>query len=438
LYFTAGFHGLDIEPISPTARMQPDHVKSPLGGQGRSALGGEAMADLSRPRMDWMLKAVILASGGSAALAFTVVAPMLSRMSLELAHGPVDAYMVKMVSGVLGPAMVLGAAGAGFLADKIDRRWAMVGASLLFALAGAAPFALSSLPLILVARFLTGVAAVSMATIGATMVGVYVEEDHRPGWMGALASVAMISAVVSLPLAGWLADKGWRWPFLMYLPAILVAGLALVAMKRPEAQAEIAQAPQPRASAVSGKYPIALILLALVVGIVINVPGIYISFYLRNLGVASAAAVGVILMLNALAAAGFSAAFGRVRRKVSARVVFYYGFAAMAVGIGALALAPTYPIAVAALLVMGVGMGWLTPNMMSSVVEAVDEHHRGRALGAMNSAQSIAPALGVSLLEPLVGRIGIPGVLLLTAGLAALTLGVIAARGLGQGTPTAR
>jgi predicted MFS family arabinose efflux permease len=137
-------------------------------------------------------------------------------------------------------------------------------------------------------------------------------------------------------------------------------------------------------------------------------------------------------MLNALSAAVLSAVFGKVRRRLSARSLFYCGFGAIAAGLGALAIAHSYLIAVVALLVMGVGMGWLTPNLMSAFADAVDEHHRGRAFGAMNAAIAIAPAMGVTALEPLANRIGISGILLLTAGIGAATILAIWVQGLGR------
>jgi MFS family permease len=366
----------------------------------------------------WLLKALIILSGSSAALTFTVVVPMLSKISHELAHNPVDAYLAKMVSGVVGPAMVVGAAIAGILADKIDRRPVMAGAGLIFAAAGAAPFFLDNLPLILVTRFATGMASIAIATIGAAMVGDHFDEADRPGWMGALSAVGMVTAVVSLPLAGLIADHGWRWPFLLYLCGIPIAALSWIAM-RPVARDN--RQTTPTVAIRTSKYPVNLIVLALIIGVLLNVPGIYISFYLRDLGAGNPSAVGFALMLNALVAAMLSAVFGQVRRRLSVRSLFYYGFGAVALGLALLAIAHTYLLAIGALLVMGVGMGWLTPNLMSAVADAVDEHHRGRAFGAVNAAVSIAPAIGVTALEPVANRIGIPGILLLTAALGAAT-----------------
>jgi hypothetical protein len=67
----------------------------------------------SRQDAGWMLKALIVLSGVPLALGYAVVVPVLARMSTALAHDATGEYMVKMVFGVLGPAMVIGGAFGG-------------------------------------------------------------------------------------------------------------------------------------------------------------------------------------------------------------------------------------------------------------------------------------------------------------------------------------
>lgn len=368
----------------------------------------------------WPLRALILVSGVPSSLAYTVVGPMLAKISAALAHGPTDAYMVKMISGVIGPAMVVGGGLGGLLADKLDRRPVMALSGLIVAIAGAAPALLNSLPAILITRFIMGVAAVVMATIGVAMVAEAFDEARRPGWIGAVVTVDLVAAIVSLPIAGVVADVGWRDPFLMYLCGFPVAALSLFAIPRPPPRGSHQPAPCVEARNPAAMYPMGLIALGLVIGALVTIPGIYISFYLRNLGVERSSTVGVILMLNAAAAVLVTALYGRVRHRLSPEAIFCASFGVMAVAIAMLALARNSLTAVAALLVMGAGMGWLNPNLMSQVIDAVEPSHRGRALGAVRASAAIAPALGVTALQPLVDTIGVNFVYLLTAGLAAL------------------
>jgi len=364
------------------------------------------------------MKAVIVLSGVPMALGYAVVVPVLARMSSALAHGATDEYLVKMVFGVLGPAMVVGGAAGGYLADKLDRRLLLTVCGLVFAAAGAAPFVLHSLPLILVSRFLMGMAAVAMALIGSALVGDLFEDRRRAAWLGAIAALQMVGSTLSLPIAGAVGDVGWNYPFLIYLIGVPIAALAWLGVPRRPATADAARPAAPNAEgATAGAYPVGLILLGLIVGALITTPGAYMPFRLSQLGLENTTVVGILLMLNALSGAGAAALYGTTRRGLSTRVLFCCGFAALGAGLGVLGFASNLVVATAGLLVMGAGLGWLTPNLPAAVVAAVDESHRGRALGAMNAAAAIAPAIGLTALEPLAHRIGVDGVLILTAAL---------------------
>jgi hypothetical protein len=65
------------------------------------------VADNHGTRVNWMLKATILSASVPVGLAYSVVSPILAKMSDELAHDATDAYFVKMILGVIGAAMVV-------------------------------------------------------------------------------------------------------------------------------------------------------------------------------------------------------------------------------------------------------------------------------------------------------------------------------------------
>ncbi len=98
---------------------------------------------------------------------------------------------------------------------------------------------------------------------------------------------------------------------------------------------------------------------------------------------------------------------------------FVVAFATMGLGLGVLAFAGNATLAVPALMVSGIGMGWLVPNFMATLTDAVADADRGRIIGVVQGAMTIAPLIGLSLLEPLLPRIGTAGVL---AGIALLSL----------------
>jgi MFS family permease len=379
---------------------------------------------------NWMLKATVLFASVPVALAYSVVSPILAKMSDELAHGAKGAYLVKMILGIIGVAMVPGAPIAGLLADKLGRRPVLVGAALLFAAAGAAPFILDSLPAILFTRFLVGIAGVAFATVGVTMVGDYFDDAERPRWMGALLASSMVAAVAAVPFAGLMGDFGWRWPFLLYLVGAPIAIVAWLGTRR-ESAALARAFGTTAASNRSGnhrRFPFELTVLGLLVGMLVYLPPIYVPFRLRDLGVQNPSSIGVGVTLNVLVGAVVSSRFGWARQRFSSRALFCFSLGALGVGIGTLALAPSYQLAFGGLFIMGLGGAWLYPNLLTLTVASVDERHRSRTVGWVRGALALAPALGVTALEPLVIRLGVDSVLLLIAGVASLMLVGIASR----------
>jgi MFS family permease len=347
-------------------------------------------------------------------LAFTIPLPLLAGMAQEFADDAGGAYLVKLVSGVLGPSMAIGAPLGGWLADKFDRRWLLTAIGGLYVLSGVWPLVLDNLELIVAARFFTGLAAAALLAIGLTMVGDYLPEDKRAGTIGMLSALNMVTSLLSLPAAGFVGDAGWRLPFLLYLLAVPVVLLAipnsLPAPRKPAASAEDRPAVPLRWYA---GVPLGLLLLALAIGIILTIPGIYVSFHLAAVGLGKTSTIGLLMMGNAAVGAVFSAIFGRALRHYSSKTVFCFGFSTMGVGLILLAYASDYVVAVPALLLMGAGMGWLAPALTAAVVDSVEEGRRGKVVGVLQGVTSIAPLVGLTLLEPLMPFIGTKGIMVL-------------------------
>jgi MFS family permease len=369
-----------------------------------------------RSAPDWRTKGVVLLSSVPLALAFSSVAPILPKMSRELAHTPTDQYLVKMMLGVVGIAMVIGAPLAGLLADKVSRRLILAVAGIVFTAAGFAPFILDNLPLMLVMRLLMGLAAQTAYIVGVALVAEAFEGVERARWMGICTTVAIAGGLIDMLLSGVLGDAGWRWPFLTYLVGAPIAAFGWFALDGGACSPSPTAVPRtPR----QGRFPIEFAALGLLIGFVTYAPSIYLPFHLAALGTVRASLISRSLMLSMSASIVASSQFGRARTWLSPRAAFSCSFAAAALGIGMIAFARSYPVVLGGLFVMGLGSGWLTPNLMASAASAAIEGQQGRALGVVKAAYSLAPAVGVTLLEPIARRVGTDGVLLLTAVLAA-------------------
>ncbi len=374
-------------------------------------------------------KALILLGATPVSAAFSAMVPILPKMSAALAHTATDAYVVKMLIGIIGISMVIGGPALGAVFDRVPRRPFLVAAGIAFALLGVAPYFLDDLLFMLVTRFLMGIAAITLCVSAAAMVGDCFPEEQRPTWMGLYEAVAMAAGVVILLLAGILGDLGWRLPFLLYLIGIPFAVLAWYSDDTSRSTRQ--RAATARAAGLSmnpsrpPSMPWGLVFLGVLIGIITFVPSTYIPFHLNSLGLNKPSAIAGVLIVAVLVSSVLATQFGRARRRLSAMAVFGCSFAAMAAGLALIASAPSYPIAIAGMFVLGLGQAWMPSNLMACAVEAVDEHRRGRSVGLVRAAHSLAPALGVTLAESLSHHIGARGILLGTALLAlAMVAGV--------------
>jgi MFS family permease len=123
---------------------------------------------------------LILLGASPVAVAFTTVVPVVPKLSMALAHDATDAYLVKMLVGILGISMVLGGPIFGAVFDKVPRRPFLVVAGLAFTVLGVAPYFLNDLSVMLVTRFLMGIAAIALCVSAAAMVGDCFPEEERP------------------------------------------------------------------------------------------------------------------------------------------------------------------------------------------------------------------------------------------------------------------
>lgn len=132
---------------------------------------------------------------------------------------------------------VIGAAGAGPLAERIGRRFTLIGVALVFALTTLATGAASSFAVFVIARFLGGL-AVGAVSLAAPMYISEIAPARLRGRLGALYQMALVSGIlVSYLINFGLKDAGpdaWRYMFYTgVLPAVVFLGLMLLAPESP-------------------------------------------------------------------------------------------------------------------------------------------------------------------------------------------------------------
>lgn len=355
------------------------------------------------------LLALLILTQLPSALALTVTAPLLAAMAVDLIEPGTSPFMVKMVTGIVAPALIIGAPLAGWLADRLDRRPLLMAFGAVFIVSAMAPAFLDSVEAIVASRFVTGACAGGLGTVGMTMVGTYYDAQRRPGVIGIMAFLTLTASVLTLPVAGWLADFGWRNAFYIFL--VLLPLIALASLRPLPAPGREATNPEARRQRRGWpRIPLALLIIACVNGLALNLAGIFYSFYFTELGVPSVTAISLLLMYQAGVAGVMTLLFGKAAARMSSKSIFVICLASAGLGLGIQGVATDWRIAGASLTFTGIAMGWLVANTSTATIALVDEYHRGAALGIIRAIASIATLIGI--IQPLQTALGIQGIFL--------------------------
>jgi MFS family permease len=376
----------------------------------------------------WGTKAVMAGGGLLSAMALIGIISVLPDIAADLAKGPQDGMLVKQLVGIVSLAMVLGSPLAGFLVDRVGLQRVLVLAALIYAVAGTAGLYLDGLKPLVVSRFFVGIAAATIQIISFTLINTRLSTQQRAKWMGMHVSIAMIGTIIIHPVAGLLGEIGWRLPFLIYGIGILVAITALVDRSlndpSPTSKSSLADGDQTKQKFLSW-FPFRYMPLAFCVGAIAFLPMVHLPFLLRQHGLESTSLISLVLTADSVIGAAMAILYGRARKSYSANAAFAFSFLMTGSGSLIAALSPNSYGVIAGMLVFGFGIGWLVPNLMTSVASKVIKARQGRTAGLVKAAHFIATPICIPLMEPLARKYGPQSAMFVVATVALIMLCVM-------------
>lgn len=357
-------------------------------------------AEVEYPPAPWGVKAMILAGGPAVGLALGGVSVVLPKIQAELAHGAEDQFLVKMLAGSVGAAMLIGAPLTGFLSDRLGLRKVLFLTYLVFTIAGSAGLYLNNLPVFVAARFLLGVAGSGAVTASIIIINKRLAPSERPTWMGAYIAASYIATFLLHPLAGFLAELNWHYAFIVYLagaPFILIALTSFDALpKNPVKVVETGE----KEGSIFKWFPYRLAGLGLIMGFIVYLVVIYVPFQLALMGVGPGKA-SLYLLASSATGTVTSLLFGRMRRRLSDDAAFIFAFATTGVGGIVMGLATDQLMVAIGLAIAGLGVGWFMPNLMVVVGKSVNSNQQGRAAGLVKASNYVSMPLCIMVLEGL-------------------------------------
>jgi len=336
-----------------------------------------------------------------------MIAPMLPKIAAEFgASDPGAAELVPLIVAAPALAIALFAPLAGLLADRFGRKRMLILGCLLYALSGALPAMMHELRPILLMRLLFGCAEAIIMTSCTTLIADYWPPMERMRYIN--RQVITIGVVGSLffVIGGVVGEGSWRAPFLLYLAPLLMLPAISLWLWEPDRRVEQSQAPDAAPGKLRRTVMTAyfLIFAGMVTCFVVTVMT---PTMLVMRGVTSTSLIGAAAGLAILSSLFGSIAWPFVRDHIGVSGVNALLLALMAAGLGVLALAPSYPVVLVAMVLQGFGAGFLVSNASLPLLLKLPAPLRARGVGGFTAClylgQFASPLIITAIAQPLGG-----------------------------------
>jgi MFS family permease len=340
-------------------------------------------------------------------MAGATISPALPEMNRFFQDVPNADLLVKLVLTMPSLFVAISAPFMGVLLDWWGRKPVLVFAVLLYGVAGSSGFVLESLYAILVSRALLGLAVAGIMSGFTTLIADYYSGSRLNQVMGAQGAFVSFGGVVFLIAGGLLADVGWNYPFLVYLVAFLVLPGVLFFIKEPQLEKKTRAEASPEAKQALRKRLTTVYCIAFVVMVIFYMVPVQLPFYLQVLSDISNTEVGVAIAAMTLFSALASMQYRRIRGELGFRSIFAMIFMLMGIGYIIISLAPGYFVVITGLVVFGLGLGLLVPNMNVWLTSFTPAELRGRAFGLLTTFFFLGQFFSPVLTEPVIRKLEI-------------------------------
>jgi MFS family permease len=331
-------------------------------------------------------------------MAIISLVPVLPLLLEEFATTPGSQFLVPIALTIPALCVALFSPAAGWVSDKIGRKKLLVGALIVYAVAGSFPLFLSDLKQIIASRFVLGIVEAAIMTVATTLIGDYFTGERREKWIGVQIASGSFAAIILIAAGGFLGEAlGSRGPFLLYGLAIPIALAAAIILYEPvilNDRPKIQVVPFPL------KAVLPLILITGGVGLLFYSVVVQLGPILQLSGTVSPAMIGI-----AGAAANLGVVVGSLLFRWSIHrtgpTLLAAGLFISSIGYAGAGSADSFMLIALFAVVACIGSGLMLPNMLAWIMRHLPDEMRGRGVGFWTGAfflgQFVAPVVATSL-----------------------------------------
>jgi MFS family permease len=270
-------------------------------------------------------------------MATATIIPAIPEMEIYFRNIPNVELFIRLTLTIPALAIAIGSPLVGAIIDKWGRTKPLLGAAILYGLAGSTGFYLNSLNLIFFSRIFLGLAVAGIMTISTTLVFDYFQGSKRDKILGYQSAFMGFGGVIFLSFGGYLATIDWHWPFIIYLFSwLLIPGI--LKLKEPQLMIGVVEIQSEqnfnltRKNQIPYKNILFVYLLVLAFQIVFYFSVAELPFLLTNKLLLDPDLRGIVLATLTLSMAIFSLLYGRISQRINLTNIFILAFTFFGVG----------------------------------------------------------------------------------------------------------
>ena len=362
---------------------------------------------------NWKLKLTLLLVSSLTIMSIITISPALPQMVLAFPGVKNVDFLVKLILTIPALMIAIFSPVTGWLIDSYGRLKILWFSLFIYAVAGSAGFYLANLYEILVSRILLGIAVGMSMTIVITLIADYFEGMERQKFVGLQIAFMSIGGIIFIGLGGILSDIGWRYPFLIYLTALIILPLSVMYLREPVIAAKTTRSNK------TIKAPGIIWLLffnTMIMWVIFFFIPVQIPFYLKGLGIEKNALIGAAIATSTLFSAISSFSYSKLKQRFSFLSIFSIGYSLMAAGFVCIAISHTYVLVELAMMLCGLGMGMMIPNTNMWVMKIVPPPIRGKEIGKLTTFWFLGQFLSPIIIFPVLNILSLSATFMLAAG----------------------
>lgn len=341
-------------------------------------------------------------------MAGATIAPSLPEMSNAFPDNPAAETLVKLVLTIPGLAIALTSPFSGWFIDKFGRIKLLVTMLFLYALAGSSGLYLNTLMEIIVGRIFLGIAVGGIMTTAIALIGDYFEGEERKSFLGTQAGIMALSGTIFISFGGFLADIGWRYPFAIYLSALLAIPLVLIFLKEPKREKD-SSSDMPAEDIRIPKMAWTIYIISFLGMTVFYLMPVQVPFLMKEIGDIGSTKTGYAISVVMLVGGIMSFQYPKIKSRLTHYQIYGITFLLMGIGYWLISNASSYAMTFPGLLVSGLGAGLLMPNSNLCLVTLANSQNRGKVLGFLTTFIFMGQFASPLLFQPVVNMTSITG-----------------------------